>query len=78
MASSSTPQSQELLIDPYPRCLLLHTTLTLHEIIVSRLAGKNNARNPEGGTEDDIEDSDEECFQDGDGITPYSKSVMMV
>ena len=75
MASSSTPQYQELLIDPYPRCLLLHTTLTLHEIIVSRLAGKNNARNPEGGTEDDIEDSDEECSRTVMGSHPTQNQL---
>ena len=65
-----TPQSQELLIDTYPLCLPLHTVLTLCEIIVAILAGQNNARHPEGGTEDGIEDSDEGCFQDGDGIVP--------
>ena len=62
VVSSLTPQSQELLIDPSPRCLTLHTALTLHEIIVARLAGQNNARHPEGGTEDGIEDSNEEGF----------------
>ena len=78
MASSLTPQSQELLIDPSPRCLPLHTALALRESIVARLAGQNNARHPEGGTEDGIEDSDEEGFQDGDGIAPSSKAVLPV
>ena len=78
VASLSTPQSQELLIDPYPRCLSLHTALNLRESIVARLAGENNARHPEVGIEDGIEDSDEEGFQDGDGIAPSSKSVLLV
>ena len=39
VASSLTPQSQELLINPSPWCLPLHTVLTLHESIVARLAG---------------------------------------
>ena len=78
VASSLTPQSQVLLIDPYPRCLPLHSTLNLHEIIVNILEGQNNARHPKGGTEDSIEDSDEEGFQDGDGITPSSKAVLLV
>ena len=67
-----TPQSQELLIDPSHWCLLLHTALALHEIIVGRLAGQKSARPPEGGTEDSMEDSDEEVFQDSDGIAPSS------
>ena len=46
VASSSTPQSQELLIEPSPRCLPIHTALDLCERIVGRLAGKNNARYP--------------------------------
>ena len=70
VVSSSTPQYQELLIGPPHRCLPLHTTLTLREIILDRLVGKNNPRYPEGGTEDGIEDSDEEGFQDSDGIAP--------
>ena len=45
---------------------------------MSRLAGKNNTRNTEGGIKDGIEDSDEEGFQDGDGISPSSKAVLMV
>ena len=73
-----TPQSQELLIDTSPRCLPLHTTLTLCESIVAILAGQNNARHPEGGTEDVIEYSDEEVVQDGDGIAPSSKAVLLV
>ena len=40
---------------------------------MDRLAGQNNARNPEGGTEVGIEDSYEEGFQDGDGSAPSSK-----
>ena len=55
VASLPTSQSQELSIDPYPRCLPLHTALTLRKRIVTRLAGRNNARHPEGGTEDGIE-----------------------
>ena len=47
---SSMPQSQEMLIDPSPRCLPLHTALTLCESIVAILTGQNNARYPEGGT----------------------------
>ena len=39
VAYSSTPQSQELLIDTFPWCLLLHTSLALREIIVSILTG---------------------------------------
>ena len=77
MSSLLTPQSQDLCIDPFPLCLPLHTALTLREIIVARLAGQNNARHPESGTEDGIEDSDEEVFQYGDGITPSSKTVLM-
>ena len=69
---------QELLIDTSPWCLPLHTALTLHEIIVDILAGGNNARHPEGGTEDGIEDLDEEGVQDGDGIAPSSKAVLIV
>ena len=75
---SSTPLSQELFIDPSPWCLPLHTALTLREIIVSILAGQDNARHPEGDTEDGIEDSDEEGFQNSDGITPTSKEVLLV
>ena len=78
MASLSTPQSQEISIDHSPWCLPLHTTLTLCGSIVAILAGQNNARHPEGGTEDFIEDSDEEGFQDGDGIAPSSKAVLLV
>ena len=37
---SSMYQSQELSIDPSPRCLPLHTTLTLRESIVAKLSGK--------------------------------------
>ena len=59
VAYLSTPQSQEPFIDPSPRFLLLPTALTLRESIVARLEGQNNARNPESGTEDGIEDSDE-------------------
>ena len=40
VASSSTPQSQELLIDPSPWCLPLHTALTLCEIIWTDWQGK--------------------------------------
>ena len=78
MASLLTPQSQVLLIDPYPRCLPLHTTLDLRESIVEILAGENNSRHLECGTEYGIEHSDEEGFQDGDGIEPSSKSFLMV
>ena len=78
VASLSTPQSQELLIDPYPRCLSLHTALNLRESIVARLAGENNSRHPEVGIEDGIEDSDEEGLQDGDMIAPSSKAVLLV
>ena len=77
VASLSTPQSQEISIDHSPWFLPLHTTLDLCESIVAILAGQKNARHPEGGTEDVIEDSDEEGFQDGDGIAPSSKSVML-
>ena len=45
---------------------------------MARLAGGENARHHEGGTEDGIEDSDEEGFQDGDGIAPSSKAVLLV
>ena len=79
MASSSTFQYQELLIDPSPHFLPLHTSFSQREIIVARLEGRGvNARHPEGGTEDSMEDSYEEGFQGGDGIAPTSKSVMMV
>ena len=54
VASLSTSQYQELLIDPSPRCLPLHNALTMSGRIVSRLAGQNNAIHPEGGTEDGI------------------------
>ena len=54
VAYLSTPQSQELLIDHYPWCLPLHTTLTLRESIVFRLEGQNTERYPEGGAEDGI------------------------
>ena len=74
----STPQSRELIIDPSPQALTLHTSLTMCERIMDRLEGQNNARHLEGGTEDGIEDSDEEGFQDGDGITPSSKSILLV
>ena len=50
LASSSTPQSQELLIDPSPRCIPLHIALALCDIIVARFPGQNNAIHPEGGT----------------------------
>ena len=63
VASLSTPQSQELFIDTSTRCLPLCTALALRESIVDILAGKNNARNPEDGTEDGIEDSDEEVYR---------------
>ena len=39
-----TPQSQELLIYTYPWCLPLHTTLTLRERIVARLAGQKKCK----------------------------------
>ena len=78
MASSSMPQSQELLVDPYSLCLPLHTALTLCESIVARLEWNDNARHPEGVTDDGIEDSDENGFQDGDGIAPSSKAVLLV
>ena len=78
VASSLTPQYQELLIDTSSRCLPLHTALNLREIIVAILSGQKNVRHPEGGTEDSIEDSDEEGFQDGDGIAPSSKEVLLV
>ena len=78
VASSSMPQSQELLIDPYPQCLPLHTELTMCERIVFTLAGQNNARHPGDGTEDGIEYSYEEGFQDGYGIAPSSKAVLLV
>ena len=55
-----TPKYQELLIDPSPWCLLLHTALDLREIIVARLARENNTIHPEVVTEDGIEYSDEE------------------
>ena len=45
---------------------------------MARLSGQNNAIHPEGGTEDGIKDSDEEDFQDGDGIAHSSKSVLLV
>ena len=54
LASSSTPQSHELLIDPSPLCLPLHTALNMHESIVARLAGQDNARHPKGITEEGI------------------------
>ena len=50
----------------------------MRDSIVFRLVRQNNARHPEGDTEDGIENSDEEGFQDGDGITPSSKEVFMV
>ena len=78
VASMLKPQFQELLIDPSPRCLPLHTALTLCESIVARLAGQNNAKHPEGGTEEGIEYSYEEGFQDGDGFVPSSKVFMLV
>ena len=78
VASSSTPQYQELLIDPSPWFLPLNTLFTLHESIVSRFSGQNNAIHPEGGTEDGIEDSYKEGFQDGDGSAPSSKAVLRV
>ena len=62
VASSPMPQSQELLIDPSPQCITIHIALTLCESIVARLTGQKNSRPPEGGTEDGIEDSDEEGF----------------
>ena len=45
---------------------------------MDRLEGQNNARHPEGGKEDGIEYSDKEGLQDGDGIAPYSKEVLLV
>ena len=78
VASSLTPQYQDLFIDTSPRFLPLHTALTLRESIVARFSGQKNARNPKGGTEDGIEDSDKEGFQDDDGITPSSKEVLLV
>ena len=54
VASSSTPQLQELFIDPSPQCLLLHTAFTLRENIVARLTGQKKSRHPESGTEDSI------------------------
>ena len=78
VASSLKPQSQELLIDTSPRCLPLHTALTLREIIVATLSVQNNARHTEVGTEDGIEDSYQEGFQDGDRIAPSTKTVLMV
>ena len=45
---------------------------------MARLAGQNNARDNEGGTEYGIEGSYEEGFQDSDGIATSSKAVMMV
>ena len=78
MAYFSTPQYQELLIDPSPQCLPLHTTLAVRESIVARMEEQDNAVHPEGGTKDGIEDSDEEGFQDSDGIAPSSKSVLLV
>ena len=78
MISSSTPQYQELLIDTFPWCLPLQTTLTMREIVVARLAGENNARHTEGGTEYGIEDLDEEGLQDGEGISTSSKAALMV
>ena len=42
------------------------------------LSGQNNARNPEGGTEDGIEYSYEEGFQYGYGIAPSPKVVLLV
>ena len=66
------------MIDPSPQCLPLHTALTLSESLVSRLAGQKNARHTEGDTEDGIEDSDEEGFQDDGGISPSSKAVLLV
>ena len=70
MAYSLTPQYQDMLSDPSHWCLPLHTVLTLCERIVARLVDQKNTRHLEGGTEDGIEDSDEEGFQDGDGIAP--------
>ena len=54
VAYLSAPQSKELLIDTNTQCLPLHTSLTLSESIVVRLAGQNNARHYEGRTEDVI------------------------
>ena len=39
---------------------------------------EKNVRHPEGGTEDGIEDSNEEGLQDGDGIAPSSKSFLLL
>ena len=50
VAYLSALKYQKLSIDPSPWCLPLHTALNLHEIIVARLAGQNNARHLEGGT----------------------------
>ena len=46
VAYLSTPLSQELLIDISPWCLPLHTTLAVHERIVSSFTGQNNAIHP--------------------------------
>ena len=70
MESLATPQSQELLIDSSPWCLPHHTTSTLRESILARLSGQNNAIHSEVGTEYGMADSDEEGFQDSDGIVP--------
>ena len=78
VAYSSTPQSKELLVDPSHWYLPLHNSLTHCERIVARLAGQNNARNLEGRTDDGIEDSYEEGFQDSYGIAPSSKVVLLV
>ena len=45
---------------------------------MSRLTGEKNARHPESGTEDGIEDSNEEGLQDGDGIAPSSKAFLLL
>ena len=66
------------MIEPSSRCILLHAALALRESIMTRLTGQNNARHSEGGTEDGIEDSDKEGYQDGDGIAPSSKEVLLV
>ena len=50
VAYSSTPQSQDLLIDTSPQCLTLHTSLNLRERIVAILARQKNARHTEDGT----------------------------
>ena len=78
VSSSSMPQYQGLLIDPTHWFLPLHTKLALCEIIVARFSGQKYAIHHECGTEDGIEDSDEEGFQNGDGIEPSSKAVLMV